>query len=217
MTKIIFTFDEEANHWNVWDSINNDPNFTTNNDNLIKICKSKKSEESKKELENYYKIIYNSKLFKIFPKIIQETWSNIEGEFFKRLNNLIKPKEEIEKITAKLTTIKRAPYNPKDFSFFFSLHNSIPQLMKSCAHEVLHIYFHNSKYWDMCIKEIGIKETHNLKESLTILLNIEFKDLWGIEDKGYPMHKNLRSFIKKEWTKEKDFEILIKKCIKEMK
>jgi len=48
---------------------------------------------------------------------------------------------------------------------------------------------------------------------LTILLNLEFKDLWFVEDRGYDVHKELRNFISDEWKKEKDFEKLLDKCI----
>ena len=56
-----------------------------------------------------------------------------------------------------------------------------------------------------------------LKEALTVLLNLEFKDLWFIEDEGYKKHKELREFIAQEWKKEKDFEKLLKKCVKYLK
>ena len=69
-------------------------------------------------------------------------------------------------------------------------------------------------YWDKIESQIGKDKTGDLKEALTVLLNLEFKDLWFVEDKGYESHKELRDFILEEWKKEKDFEKLLEKCIK---
>jgi hypothetical protein len=61
--------------------------------------------------------------------------------------------------------------------------------------------------------EIGKEKTADLKESLTVLLNLEFGNLFLAKDRGYPLHQKLRSFIEEEWKKEKDFDKLIGKCI----
>ena len=64
----------------------------------------------------------------------------------------------------------------------------------------MHLYFHKF-YWDDVEEQIGKEKTGNLKESLTILLNLEFKDLWFDTDYGYKEHKELRNFIEKQWRK----------------
>ena len=58
----------------------------------------------------------------------------------------------------------------------------------------MHFHFFEH-YWDGIEKQIGINKTDDLKESLTVLLNLEFKDLWFKFDQGYPNHQELRKFI----------------------
>ncbi|MBU3907366.1 MAG: hypothetical protein KKA64_03895, partial [Nanoarchaeota archaeon] len=98
-----------------------------------------------------------------------------------------------------------------------SLFNNILSDIATSAHEIMHIQFHNT-YWNDVEKEIGEEKTAHLKEALTVLLNVEFsRDFWFVDDRGYPMHQELRKFIEKEWKKEKDFGILLKKCIEYLK
>ena len=80
----------------------------------------------------------------------------------------------------------------------------------------MHLQFHNT-YWKEVEEKIGNRKTSDLKEALTVLLNLEFKDLWFVQDMGYDMHKELRDFISKQWKKKKDFNILLDKCIKHLK
>jgi hypothetical protein len=76
----------------------------------------------------------------------------------------------------------------------------------------MHLYFHEF-YWKDVEKKIGSKKTGDLKESLTVLLNSEFKDLFISPDLGYEEHKELRNFILKSWKEEKDFEKLLDKGV----
>jgi len=80
----------------------------------------------------------------------------------------------------------------------------------------MHLYFHKF-YWDKVESEIGEDKTADLKEALTVLLNVEFKDLWFVSDQGYKPHEELRKFIRDEWKKEKDFDVLLKKCVEYLK
>ena len=80
----------------------------------------------------------------------------------------------------------------------------------------MHLYFHKF-YWNKIETEIGKEKTGDLKEALTILLNLEFKDLWFVEDLGYESHKELRNFIMEKWKEEKDFETLLDKCVEYLK
>ena len=59
-------------------------------------------------------------------------------------------------------------------------------------------------------EKLGKQKYNDLKESLTVLLNSECKDLFGKKsyDGGYPQHKALREKITQLWIKEKDMEKL---------
>ena len=77
--------------------------------------------------------------------------------------------------------------------------------MLTAGHEIMHLHFHNT-HWSEIEEKIGKEKTFDLKEALTVLLNIEFKDLWFYMDSGYSLHKELRDFISKIWKEKKDFD-----------
>jgi hypothetical protein len=121
-----------------------------------------------------------------------------------------------KKFTGYLTSVNRCPYRFKELYFYFCFFNSIPSILQTAGHEIMHIQFHHT-YWKEVEKKIGWKKTSDLKEALTILLNLEFRDLWFVPDMGYPNHTKLRQFIAKQWKKEKDFDVLLDKCVKYLK
>lgn len=217
MVKIIFKFDKEKDLWNHWHKSNWENSWTNFQvDPKIKeICGGKKLEECKEELENYLSKLYNSEIIKLNLKSAEETWRTIEKEFLKRMDNLMKNKFE-EDIIAYLTSVGICPYDPNEPSFMFSLFYSLPKILKTCGHEIMHIYFHKF-YWKDIEKKIGEEKTSDLKEALTVLLNIKFRDLWFVEDTGYPAHKELRDFIIEKWKEEKDFEKLLERCVDYLK
>lgn len=218
MNKVIFKFDKEKDLYNIWDLSNAGNSFRKNfqvDSRIKEICGEKKFEKCKKKLADYLSNLHNSKIISIEVEAVEKAWREIENEFFKRMNKLMKNKFSRE-ITAYLTTIGTCPYDPEEPSFMFSILYSLPKSLQTCGHEIMHLYFHEF-YWDKIEKQIGKEKTADLKEALTILLNLEFKDLWFIEDMGYEQHKELRDFILEEWIKEKDFEILLSRCVKYLK
>jgi len=217
MTKVKFKFDKEKDLWNHWHKANwksNWANFQIN-PYVKNICHNKKFEGCKKKLGENFSKLHNSNILKIHVESVEKAWKGIEKKFFKRMDKLMKNKYNKD-ITAYLTTLGICPYDPKEPSFMFSLFYSLPRCLQTCGHEIMHLYFHEF-YWDLVEKEIGKDKTGDLKEALTVLLNLEFKDLWFQEDYGYGPHKKLRSFIVKEWRKEPDFDVLLDKCVKYLK
>ena len=66
-------------------------------------------------------------------------------------------------------------------------------VVKSIMHELLHFY--TLKAFAKRSEELGLTlmQYNDVKESLTVLLNTEFKDLMGdAVDNGYPQHQNMR-------------------------
>jgi len=220
MAQIIFKFDKEKDIYNIWETCNKDSSWYDHKKNIssvfLEICEGKNFEECKKELKNYRRKMHNSGLIELFVDCVQKAWNKINDEFFKRLEEITKRKFKFEKVNAYITTVMRCPYDYKEPSFMFSFFRDLPSVLSVCGHELLHMQFHNT-YWNYAEKEIGKEKTADLKEALTVLLNLEFKDLWFVEDRGYETHKELRNFIVGEWTKEKDFEKLLKKCIDYLK
>lgn len=75
-------------------------------------------------------------------------------------------------------------------------------------HELWHFYT-----WQVFGKDeerIGKEKYNEIKEALTILLNVECKDLLeeGKEDKGYRQHQELRATILQFWNEKKDIRKL---------
>ena len=223
MPEVIFKFRKENDLWNLWDTCNNSVSwgydFTKKIDpKIIRLCKKKKLKDIKKKLEEYRKDIYSSEKISASVKLFNKEWKKINNRFFIKLREVMKKPICAKLFTGYLTTVGRCPYdfNKKHPSFFINIFNKIPNALRTAAHEIMHIQFHNT-YWKRVEKQIGREKTEDLKEALTILLNLEFKDLGFARDTGYPSHKKLRKFIEKEWKKEPDFNVLIKKCIKHLK
>lgn len=220
MPKLIFKFDKERDLYNIWETCNKDSSWYNHKKNIapvfLEICEGKELKQCKSELKDHRKKMYQSKLLGVFVKFIQEAWNTINDEYFKRLELITKRKFKFERINAYITTVMRCPYDPKEPSFMVSFFRDISNALLTCGHELMHIQFHNT-YWEDVEKKIGENKTADLKEALTVLLNLEFKDLWFVEDKGYDSHKELRAFIEKEWKQEKDFERLLKKCVEYLK
>lgn len=213
MVKVEFKFDKEKDLWNHWHKSNwksSWANFKIH-PKIKEICEGKKLEECKEELSKTLSKLQNSKILSINLESLEKAWRGIEKEFFKRMNKLMKNKFD-KNITAYLTTVGICPYDPNEPSFMFSLFYSLPKSLNTCGHEIMHIYFHKF-YWDKIEKKIGKEKTADLKEALTVLLNLEFKDLWFSNDDGYSQHKELRKFIEEKWKEEKDFKKLLEKCI----
>lgn len=76
-------------------------------------------------------------------------------------------------------------------------------------HELWHFYTWYGLGADQ--EERISKEKYNdLKEALTVLLNVEYKDLLpeGMTDTGYPQHQEIRQRILKYWEKDRNIQNL---------
>ena len=220
---IEFKFDVEKDLRNIWDTANSKKHYNFEfkeklPKEILEICENKKYEKCKKELLEKRNPLYKNPLIKIMIKSLKESWVKIEKEYFVRLEKITGKKFAFKKVKAYLTTSNRCPYdyNPKNPSFFFGIYSNFWLKLASCGHELMHIHLHNSPWWIMVEDEIGREKTEDLKESMTILLDLEFRDLWIVKDLGYiyPNHVKLREYIASEWKKKRDFNLLIKKCIK---
>lgn len=217
MSIVTFTFDEEKDIWNIHRMANKNASFT-NSDKMLdprifEIAKGKTLEESRQAIQAYNQEIYASEKIPDFCQRLNQTWGPLEKMFFERLEKVTNRPLSTQKITGFATTQKMCPYHfePQESWFMVSVQRSIPSEMMGAAHEIFHFQFH-AYYWDDVANEIGEEKTGHLKEALTILLNIEFGDLFSEMDRGYPVHYPLREFIAHEWSKEKSFEKLIQSC-----
>ena len=213
---IKFKFNKKKDLWNIWDTCNNNFKWcdfaSRMPSELVNKLKGRKFEECKKVLEKYSKQVYNPKMIKITEDAINQSWGLIEEKYFKRLEKITGKLFKSKKIKAYLTTAPKCPYDTKNNWFMVNYFSSIPNMLKTTGHELMHFHFHQN-YWDKIETHVGREKTGDLKESLTVLLNLEFNDLWFVGDRGYDSHQELRGFIEKQWKKKKDFDVLLDKCV----
>lgn len=220
MSKVKFIFNKEKDLFNLWQTCSARSygrDFSKNLPELIvNYCKNKSYNRCKKFLEQKHSAIYSSGYIEIFVIAVNKSWKLVEKEYFKRLEKITGKKLKAKTIRAYSTLAGRCPYDPKESSFMFNFFSSIPSVLATAGHEIFHLHFHENYFKDV-EKVLGNRKTHDLKEALTVLLNLEFKDLWFILDKGYDSHKELRVFIEEQWKQDKNFNNLINNCIDYMK
>lgn len=216
MPKVIFKFDKEKDIWNIHATCNYKQEYMDVkkwvSDDLLKLCKNKKIEEVKEELAEKNFKLYNSGAVEIFCKSVQEYWNEINDEFFKRLSKITKKPIFADKFTGYATTVGRCPYSIEENWFMFQFFGSILNACRVTGHEIMHLQLHNY-YYKNIVKKIGEEKAWMLKEALSVILNIEFMDLWFTKDNGYESHQELRNFIEKTWKENPDFDYLLEKCI----
>jgi len=222
--KVIFKFDKEKDLYNIWETCNKGKAYGYDfskkiSNEVLNMCKGKKFSKSKEKLTEMLYKYHKNILIKDIKKAFNISWKNIEKEYFERLEKITKRKINFKKVNAYLTFAPRCPYdyNKEHLTFYVKVFESILSAMSTAGHELMHIHLHNTDWWKKVEKEIGYNKTHDLKEALTVLLNLKFIDLWIVKDNGYPNHIKLREFISKEWEKEKDFDKLTDNCIKWIK
>lgn len=217
MAIVKFQFSKERDIKNIWRTFNSGESFGKNflediNTEVRTGISKKNFEETREFLEKINEKIYSSYTLKNLIECLNKSWNEIEKVYIERLEKITKRKICSNSITGYITTISRCPYDPKERSFMVSCFGNLFDAMRTTGHEIFHLQFHEY-FWNKVEKEVGKEKTHYIKEALTVLLNIEFLDLWFLKDKGYEIHKELRNFIEEEWKKEKDFDRLIDKCI----
>jgi len=222
MTKVTFVFDKEKdlrnNHFAVNFVSPFEPKRKFNQFSPLDCCKGKKFGECSKIIGEFHKKLYDSPLIESVKDAFQNAWDIISEQFFKRLDDMTGKKFPFKEVKVYLTTQTLTPYDSKEGNYYVSIWNNISHALKTSGHELMHLHFH--KYdWEGIENQLGKDKTNSLKEALTVLLNVEFKDLWFISDKGKANEKQqkLREFIKKEWIQEKNYNSLLLKCVNYLK
>lgn len=134
----------------------------------------------------------------------ENDWSTITSEYqicAERVFGKTLPQD----VTAYLTVNTRCPYSIENSYFFVSMLNTSARM--TIMHELWHFYTWQRFGADYEAR-IGKQKYNDIKEALTVLLNIECVDLLpeGVTDTGYPQHKELRERILEIWRGSKDIE-----------
>lgn len=138
----------------------------------------------------------------------QEEWARVSDEYQKRAEDIFGVALPAN-VTGYLTINQRCPYSIKDSSFYISVPNASPN--RITLHELWHFY----TWYGLGENEqdrLGKERYNDLKESLTVLLNIECPDILGegVVDVGYPQHQELRAEITTFWESNKNIKTLWK-------
>lgn len=141
----------------------------------------------------------------------QKDWDSISGEYQKRAETIFGVSLPGD-IVAYLTINSRCPYSIENNFFYVSAQSLSAR--KTSMHELWHFYTWHAfgADWE---EKIGKQKYNDLKEAITVLLNIECKDLMpeGIVDGGYPQHKELRDNILEYWAKDRNMINLWKNLV----
>jgi len=205
--KVIFEYNQAKDIWCLLakgKSSNNSPSPTKIYINLIDDFGLNPTESYTKIFVEKY-ISDNNIVINDFINKYQEEWSIVSDKYQKiaeKIFGVSLPKD----IIAYLTINDRCPYKIKENFFFVTMPSDL-HLRKIIMHELWHFYtwYKFGHIWE---DKIGKEKYNEIKESLTVLLNVECKDLMPeeISDKGYPQHKELREKILKLWEETEDID-----------
>lgn len=133
----------------------------------------------------------------------QSEWDTIATEFQKRAEGVFGTTLPHD-ITAYLSINSRSPYSLQENYFFVAVPTS--SVNKTAMHELWHFYTWQ-KFGQEWEDKLGKQKYNDIKEALTVLLNVECKDLMPeVEDKGYPQHQELRAKILEIWSLKKNID-----------
>jgi len=142
-------------------------------------------------------------------KIIENKWTQVSKIFLTKAEEIFRTKLPYKQITIYLTINDVCAYNIKDGYFFVTMKSSYSNL--TIMHELWHFFTWHSFGRNFKKTNVISKEKYyDIKESLTEILNLEFKDLLGNQiDKGYSSHQKIREKVKKFWIKYKNIRKVV--------
>jgi hypothetical protein len=207
--KIYFEYSKEKDIWcilNKGKSSQNSPYPTKVYEELVKNCGENPSSQDVSSFIDLYTSVNKINISEQLTNY-EKDWNLVEDEYKKRAESIFGvtlPKD----IIAYLTVNNRCPYHIRDNYFFVSTNNQFSG-RRTVMHELWHFYTWYGIGTDE-EKRLGLQKYNDLKEALTVLLNIECKDLLpeGFVDMGYPQHKEIREKIVQYWAQDKNIKNL---------
>lgn len=212
--KIVFKYNTEKDIWcllNYGKSSSNSSKATKVYEKLIaEYGENPTNEQATSFLEKY--ISGNNINVQNISMDYKNEWSNISDQYI-GISEQVFGLSLSADITAYLTVNSRCPYRINKNFFFVSLSSKQTSNM-IIMHELWHFYtwYKFGVVWE---DKLGKEKYNELKESLTVLLNVECRDLLpnGLKDEGYPQHQDLRNRILEIWQEEKDIEKIWEKLV----
>ena len=168
-------------------------------------------------IENWWKEKEHIKSLILDP--LQLYWNSIEQRFFEKLYSEMQltSRYDMGTIHSFLSIRYGCGYDTQEKWFATSAHASTFRNTATAMHEIMHIFFH-AQWWDVC-KEQGLAENliWDVKEAMTTLINLWFKNILIDTDFGYTEHQNLRKQIREWYSAGDDFKTMCEKACMYMK
>lgn len=206
--QVNFTYDRIKDIWcllNKGRSSNNSKNPTKQYEQLVaKFGENPTAEDVAVFVDEY--IIQNNIDIQKCVEDFQKDWKTTSAEFQIRAEAIFNVSLP-DNVTAYLTINGRCPYSIPNNFFYVSIQSA--QVRRTVMHELWHFY----TWYGLGIdqeEKLGTQKYNDLKEALTVLLNVECKDLLpeGVLDSGYSQHQEMREKILEYWKKNKDIKDL---------
>lgn len=171
--------------------------------------KAEKNEVIKSHLSAYR----DNLLLELSAETLSKAWQNIaEGYMSKLLTYFQINDYEVLPVTCYLTTLEMCPYNRQKRYFYVPFYANLAEQIRIIMHELMHIVFLDN-YQDY-LKEQGISKQGILDicESLTVLLNSEFKEFMLVREvNDKPSTYDLQAIVEKEHEKQTSFQQLLRR------
>ncbi len=211
--KVIFEYNQGKDAWcllNYGKTSMNSPTPTKMYEELVAKFGERPTNEQAISFVNEYKET-NGLNENDYIRKYTEDWQLIH-EKYKEIAERVFGQSLPSDITVYLTINSRCPYSIEENMFFVQM--PAYSSRKTAMHELWHFYTWQvfGKEWE---DKLGKQKYNEIKEALTVLLNVECKDLLpvGVTDNGYPQHKKLREKIITLWQEEKDIKKLWNKIV----
>ena len=206
--KVTFQYNKERDMWclkNKGKASNNDSNPTAVYQSLVARYGEEPTWEDISAFIDAYIAEKNINM-EHYLAAYQAEWNAIADQYVQRAESIFGASLQ-EDVTAYLTINNRCPYNILQNYFFVSVPTR--SASRTAMHELWHFYTWYS-FGSEEENRLGKKKYNDLKESLTVLLNIECKDLMleGVVDGGYPQHKEVRARVLDLWRHDRDIKKL---------
>jgi hypothetical protein len=206
--KVTFTYDQKRDIWcllKFGKNSSNSPMPTTVYTKMISAIGETPTDKAVAE----YIIRYLANAGLSIPALIEQfnnDWDAIADDFKNIAEGVFGLRLEQE-IIAYLTINNRCPFNIEENWFMVTARLTSPTDI--VMHELWHFYTWH-RFGIEWQRKIGAAKYNDLKESLTVLLNVECQHLLpqNTLDKGYPQHQELRTKILQLWEEERNLEAL---------
>ncbi len=212
--KLTFKYDLNKDVWcllNKGKSSDNSPTPTKVYEQLVAFSGENPTEDDAKNFIQKYISENNIDIPGMIEKYKSE-WENI-SERYQSIAEKVFGISLKDDVTVYLTVNNRCPYSIEENYFFLCLTTSGFET-KICMHELWHFYtwYKFGVEWE---EKIGAQKYNEIKESLTVLLNVECKELLpkDVYDRGYDQHQELRQKILQLWTEGKNIEEIWDYCV----